>query len=168
MEKALGILGVTRYEWRDFPDNALDTVPLLDVVRTIDDFVKKLPKTDIVYTHHGGDLNVDHQITHRAVMTRFRPQPHDQGPSAILSFEVPSSTGWFGTGAAPAFIPNYYSDITTTFVQKREALLAYVEEMRPWPHARSIEAVEHLGHMRGSAVGWEAAEAFVIERMLQG
>lgn len=168
MNKALGLLGVTRYECRDFPDNALDSVPLLDVVRAIDDFVKKLPKPDIVYTHHGGDLNVDHQITHRAVMTRFRPQSHDQGPSAILSFEVLSSTGWFGTGAAPPFLPNYYVDIANTLVLKCQALKAYSEEMRPWPHARSIEAVEHLAHVRGSLVGWEAAEAFVVERMLHG
>jgi LmbE family N-acetylglucosaminyl deacetylase len=166
MEKALGILGVTRYECRDFADNALDTVPLLDVVRAIDDFVKKIPKPDIVYTHHGGDLNVDHQITHRAVMTRFRPQPHDSGPSSILSFEVPSSTGWMGTGANHPFLPNYFSNITTTLHHKQNALLAYAEEMRPWPHARSLEAIAHLAAMRGSFVGCEAAEAFMVGRMI--
>lgn len=166
MQNALGILGVAHYDCLDFPDNALDTVPLLDVVRAIDAFVNELPKIDILYTHHCGDLNIDHQITHRAVMTRFRPQPHDPGPSAILSFEVPSSTGWLGSGSNHPFLPNYFSNITTTLRRKQDALLAYAEEMRPWPHARSMEAIEHLARLRGSHVGCEAAEAFVVERMI--
>lgn len=166
MKNALGILGVSHYECRDFPDNAMDSVPLLEIVRAIDSFVRVIPPPDVVYTHHGGDLNIDHQITHRAVMTRFRPQPHDPGPSAILSFEVPSSTGWFGTSAQPPFVPNYFSDITTTLPHKLQALLAYEEEMRPWPHARSIRALEALAHTRGSLIGCEAAEALVIERMI--
>lgn len=104
---------------------------------------------------------------HQAVMTRFRPQPHDPGPSTILSFEVPSSTGWFGTSSAGAFTPNYYVDITDTLEVKKKALAAYAEEIRPWPHARSIEAVEHLARMRGSSVGLEAAEAFRVEQMVR-
>jgi LmbE family N-acetylglucosaminyl deacetylase len=58
-------------------------------------------------------------------------------------------------------------DISDTFAAKRAALEAYHEEMRPWPHPRSLEAVEHLARWRGATVGCEAAEAFVVLRQLQ-
>src|SRR5690606_35563797 len=121
-----------------------------------------------VMTHHPGDLNVDHQITHRAVMTCFRPQPHPSaGPRVILAFEVRSSTGWYGVSSAPGFHPNYFTDISGTLELKLRALQAYSTEMRPWPHVRSVQAVEHLARFRGSMVGLEAAESFVMERFVQ-
>ena len=52
----------------DLPDNRFDTVPLLDVVKIVEGLVERLaPRT--IYTHHAGDLNVDHGVIHRAVMT---------------------------------------------------------------------------------------------------
>lgn len=167
MKCALAKLGVEDFVCLDFPDNALDTVPVLEVVRAIDTFGEGRALPDIIFTHHGGDLNVDHQIALRAVLTRFRPQPGEPGPGQILSFEVPSSTGWFGASSASAFVPNVYSDISMTWEAKRCALEAYAEEMRPWPHARSFEAVEHLARLRGATVGVEAAEAFVVERIVR-
>lgn len=166
MNHALEILGVTDHRCLDFPDNAMDTVPLLDVVRALDDHVAATACPDVIYTHHAGDLNIDHQLAHRAVMTRFRPQDACGTPHLIASFEVPSSTGWFGSSAARAFTPNLFIDISMTLERKQQALEAYAEEMRPWPHARSIEAVVHLARIRGSTVGIEAAEAFVVERMI--
>lgn len=166
MEQALAILGVSEHRCLDFPDNALDTVPVLEVVRALDDFVAATACPDVVYTHHAGDLNIDHQLVHRAVMTRFRPQDASGTPQLIASFEVPSSSGWFGTSAVQPFTPNLFIDISMTLARKQQALEAYAEEMRPWPHARSIEAVVHLARTRGSTVGIEAAEAFVVERMI--
>jgi LmbE family N-acetylglucosaminyl deacetylase len=58
-------------------------------------------------------------------------------------------------------------DITGQWVRKRQALEAYAAEMRPWPHARSIEALEHLARWRGAQVGVEAAEAFCLLRGLR-
>lgn len=166
MEAALRILGVQRFQCHDFPDNALDTVPLLEVVRVISDFVAHFEVIDFVYTHHAGDLNIDHQVTHRAVMTQFRPQPNTNHPKRILCFEVTSSTGWYGSSEANAFIPNYFVDITNTMKFKEEALAAYAEEMRPWPHARSMEAVKNLAAFRGASVGLDAVEAYVVERII--
>ena len=166
MRSALEILGVEYHACLNFPDNALDTVPLIDVVKALDRAVSSWVSPWVVYCHHGGDLNIDHQIANRAVLTLFRPQPEIPGPDSILSFEVPSSTGWFGASSAPAFIPNYYSDISSTWDIKLSALQAYADEMRPWPHARSLKAVEHLVRARGSMVGVCAAEAFVVERII--
>jgi len=57
-------------------------------------------------------------------------------------------------------------EISDQWERKREALMAYSSEMRDWPHARSLEAVEHLARWRGAQVGVEAAEAFCLLRQL--
>ena len=49
---------------------------------------------------------------------------------------------------------------------QEEILEAYADEMRPWPHSRSIEAVEHLARWRGGQLGVNAAEAFCLMRAL--
>jgi LmbE family N-acetylglucosaminyl deacetylase len=167
MKKALAILGVRHYQNLDFPDNSTDSVSLLEIVKAVENFCNSWNAPTTILTHHPGDLNIDHQVAHRAVMTCFRPQPRKHpNPISILTFEVMSSTGWFGVGAAPCFKPNYYSDISTTLQMKLDALTAYAEEMRPWPHARSIKAVEHLARLRGAMMGMEAAEAFAVERII--
>ena len=75
-----------------------------------------------------------------------------------------SSTEWQPPGSAPPFQPNWFVDISAQWPRKREALAAYASEMRPWPHARSLEALEHLARWRGAQVGVEAAEAFWLLR----
>jgi hypothetical protein len=47
---------------------------------------------------------------------------------------------------------------------KLEALAAYGDEMRPPPHARSIESAEQLARVRGAVIGRQAAEAFALLR----
>lgn len=166
MKNALNVLGVQSHRLLSFPDNSMDTVPLLSVCKGIESFCDHWGTPEIVYTHHDSDLNVDHRITRTAALTCFRPQPSMAGlPFRILSFEVLSSTNWFGHTWNP-FQPTYFVDITMTLETKLDALRAYAEEMRPWPHARSLASVEHLAHYRGSQVGLQAAEAFVVERMI--
>jgi hypothetical protein len=110
----------------------------------------------VVYTHWKGDLNLDHAITARAVLTAFRPIP-DSSVEAIYGFEVPSSTEW---GIEP-FVPDFFVPMDhETFERKLRAIQAYDAEMRPVPHARSYGAVTALATMRGNTVGFEQAEAF--------
>jgi hypothetical protein len=47
---------------------------------------------------------------------------------------------------------------------KRRAIEAYAEEMRSFPHPRSIEAITALATWRGANVGLTAAEAFMVVR----
>jgi LmbE family N-acetylglucosaminyl deacetylase len=156
------ILGVQSVELLNFPDNRMDSVDLLDVVKTIEDYTEKL-KPDVVITHHTGDLNIDHQITHQAVITACRPQP-EQTVKRILSFEVPSATEWQSSTVFNHFVPNWFENISETLELKIKALKAYKSEMRKWPHARSIKAVEHLARWRGASMGYKAAEAFMLVR----
>jgi LmbE family N-acetylglucosaminyl deacetylase len=145
-----------------FPDNQLDTVPLLEVARLVED-AKREAQPDIVYTHHGGDLNVDHRIVLQAVLTAFRPVP-GEAPVEIRSFEVASSTEWSHESVGTPFHPDLYIGISDTWDKKQASLEAYAEEMRDPPHARSVEGLRHLAALRGHQVGLPLAEAFVTVR----
>ena len=138
---------------------------MLRVVQAIEKKVFDI-RPNIIYTHHFGDLNIDHQLTHAAVMTACRPQPNFS-VKEIYSFEVLSSTEWQSLGIEKAFIPNYYVDITNTIKLKFLALNSYHEELRDYPHSRSLEAVEALAKYRGASVGVPAAEAFKVERIIK-
>jgi len=164
-QQAGTILGATDVELLDLPDNRLDSLDRLDLIKTIEERLNAY-QPQVVYLHHAGDVNVDHRRLHEAVVTACRPTP-GQSVLRLLSFEVVSSTEWQTPGSAPPFRPNWFVDITEHLQRKREALLAYSSEMRPWPHSRSIEAIEHLAHWRGAQVGVDAAEAFCLLRQLQ-
>lgn len=162
--RANKILGVRTLELLDLPDNRMDSLDRLDVIKAVEAVVAR-HRPDTVYTHFSGDLNIDHRITHEAVCTACRPLP-GQPLRTVLFFEVPSSTEWQPPASAAAFAPNWFIDIAATLPLKLKALEVYSSEMRDWPHARSIEALEHLARWRGASVGTEAAEAFVLGRML--
>jgi len=164
-QKAGNILGVKSVTFLDFPDNRMDSSDLLDVIKEIESAVYKL-KPEIVVSHHSGDLNIDHRIVHESVMTACRPQP-GHPVKRILSFEVASATEWQSPVHSTPFLPNWFEDISGTLDVKIKALKAYHSEMRKWPHARSVKAVEYLAKWRGASVGSSAAEAFVLLRELK-
>lgn len=161
-QKAGDILGVASVRLLSYPDNRMDSVDLLDVVKSVEEQIEKI-KPEAVVTHHSADLNIDHQVIHEAVMAACRPQP-GHSVKRILSFEVSSSTEWQSPAFGNPFAPNWFEDISETLELKIQALEAYESEMRDWPHARSIKAVEHLARWRGASVGCEAAEAFMLIR----
>jgi len=158
----LGAKDVFLYQ---LPDNLFDTVPLLKVVKTVEDLVADL-KPDIIYTHHGSDLNVDHQIVHQAVLTATRPM-QGQPVREIYAFEVPSSTEWAFQRLEPPFRPNVFVDIAGTLNIKLDAFSHYETEIRPFPHPRSLEAIEAIAKRWGSVVGCAAAEAFELVRAIR-
>lgn len=148
-----------------FPDNRLDTVPLLDIVKMVENLIDKL-QPDVIYTHHGGDLNIDHQIAHRAVLTAARPLKNCP-VKEIYAFEVPSSTEWAFGQFQQAFQPNVFVDISATLETKIQAMGLYESEARPFPHPRSPEALRAIAHRWGSVAGVEAAEAFQLIRAIR-
>ncbi len=159
------ILGVESVSLLSLPDNRMDSVDRIEIIQSVEGFIDKF-KPSIVYTHHSSDLNVDHELTQKAALTACRPAPGSSVKS-LLFFEVASSTGWNTPDSRELFSPNWFEDITQTLHIKMEALRAYGSEMRPWPHARSLEALEHLAKWRGASVGLGAAEAFVLGRNLK-
>lgn len=162
--KACEILGVKSLFFGDFPDNRMDTSALLDIVKIVETLIfEKQP--GVVFTHHAGDVNIDHRLAHEAAVTACRPQ-RGHPVTTLLCFEVPSSTEWQLPGSGPAFAPNWFVDISSTLDRKLAALDAYASEMRAWPHPRSRQGVEHLARWRGATVGVDAAEAFILGRQI--
>jgi LmbE family N-acetylglucosaminyl deacetylase len=155
-------LGAIEPAFADLPDNRLDSIELLDVVRLIESKLDEV-KPAVIYTHWANDLNIDHRICCQAVITAARPLP-GSGVRAIYFFEVPSATEWAAPNAAPPFVPTRFVDISAELPKKLRALDRYADEMRPFPHARSRESVEALARWRGASVGVAAAEAFVVGR----
>ncbi|MCW5824480.1 MAG: PIG-L family deacetylase [Cyanobacteria bacterium TGS_CYA1] len=157
-------LGTNTPVFLGFPDNCLDTVALLDVVKKIEVYIAEY-RPNMVYTHHGGDLNIDHQVVHRAVLTATRPIP-DSSVKCIYTFETLSSTEWYSPQQQQSFIPNRFVNVSGVFEKKLFALEKYKIEMREFPHARSTDAVKALAAIRGSTSGMPLAEAFAVVREL--
>ena len=147
------------------PDNRFDTLPLLDIVKLVEEWVQRL-QPQVVYSHHPGDLNVDHGITARAVLTATRPAPGCP-VRELYAFEVPSSSEWSFQRLAPPFAPNAFVDIAETLQTKLTAMEAYESEVRPFPHPRPPEALEAIARRWGSVAGVTAAEAFELVRAIR-
>lgn len=162
-DAALSLLGVKKAFRFDFPDNQMDSIPLLSVAKCVEKVLCEV-SPNIIYTHFANDLNVDHQITHKAVMTACRPQSWCS-VKEIYCFEVLSATEW-NSKSLSAFLPQKIVDITKQWPRKAEALACYHEEMRQAPHSRSLECVEALACLRGATHGIEKAEAFFVERII--
>jgi LmbE family N-acetylglucosaminyl deacetylase len=163
-EEACRILGARPPTFFDFPDQKLDSVGLLPVTQAIEQSIRQVQPT-IIYTHHGGDLNLDHRIVHQAVMTALRPMPGSVY-TMVHSFEVASSTEWASSAIGEAFRPNHFVSIAATLERKMDALRVYHQEMRDFPHARSYDALRALAVHRGASVGLAAAEGFMTLRSL--
>jgi len=147
------------------PDNRLDTVPLLDVVKTVENLVARF-RPEIIYTHHPGDLNVDHGVVHRAVLTSTRPVS-GHCVRDVYAFEIPSSTEWAFHQLQPSFRPNVFVDIADSLETKIAALACYDTETRKFPHPRSAEALRAIATRWGSVVGLQAVEAFELIRSVR-
>ncbi|WP_180271522.1 PIG-L deacetylase family protein [Fredinandcohnia onubensis] len=165
-KRANEILGVHSLKLIDLPDNRLDSLNRLDLIKIVEELINEI-KPNIIYTHHIGDVNIDHRRIHEAVITACRPFPQNNFVEELLFFETASSTEWMTTGSAPPFVPNWYVDITDTLSLKLKSLQAYDYEMREWPHARSIKALEYQACWRGANIGKQAAEAFLLGRKIQ-
>jgi len=160
--KACSLLHADKVETLGLRDNRLDSYDLLDIVQLIELKISTF-KPAIVFTHHDGDVNIDHQLLNRAVITATRPSP-SQVVKTVLAFEILSSTEWQFSPSARGFQPNVFVDVTHFIQQKLDALHAYEQEMRDWPHTRSYQAVESLAKLRGAQVGVDLAEAFMLLR----
>lgn len=164
IEDAKAVLGYHELSTYQFPDNRFDDVNLLDLVKAVEN-EKKIFQPTVVFTHHSGDLNIDHQKTFEAVMTAFRPIGKDL-LDLLLTFETPSSTEWQSSDHPIKFTPNYFFELSKSDVERKsQAMECYKYEKRDFPHPRSPKALMILAQSRGISVGKEYVEAFHIIRM---
>lgn len=155
-------LGVESVEFHTFPDNAFDTVPLLDIIQRIETTVVEV-EPEVVYTHHYGDLNVDHELTCRATMTATRPLA-DSGVNRVLAGETLSATEWSAPSPDKAFQPTTFVDIADHLEAKLGTLKVYEGELREPPHPRTVDTVRNNARVWGAKAGFDAAEPFEVLR----
>ena len=160
--KANNTIGIKEVFFKDFPDNQFDSVPLLEIVKAIEEIKNKI-KPNIIFTHFENDLNIDHQITYKAVITATRPM-ENESVKEIYSFEILSSTEW---NYPLSFNPDVFFDISNTLDDKIKAMSFYKSELREYPHPRSLKAIEMNAKNWGYKLGKSAVEAFKCIRIIK-
>ena len=155
------ILGVKKTIFFDYPDNELDTVPLLKIIKTVEEVVSGI-MPDRIYTSHFADLNVDHRTVFEAILTACRPTGFPV--KEIICFEILSSTEWT---FSYDFKPNYFINIENELASKIKAMKIYKNEVRKFPHPRSIENIKISAKRWGAVCGFNAAEAFQVIRKFE-
>lgn len=163
IDDAKNCIGYHSVSVHDFPDNRFDSVALLDIIKVVEK-EKQSFSPDIIFTHHGGDLNIDHQRTFEAVVTAIRPMEHEK-VSTLITFETPSGTEWRASSDPRHFLPNVFIEVSEKNIDaKIRAMESYEFEKRIFPHPRSPEALKIQAQRWGVAVGRKFAEAFVLVR----
>ena len=155
------IVGARKLFVEKLPDNRFDSVDLLEIVKIVEKY-KQVIKPEIIFTHYAHDMNIDHCITNKAVLTAARPMLGET-VKEIYAFEVLSSTEW---NFPLSFSPNYFVSIRDTLGTKIKAMGAYKEELREYPHPRSLKAIELNAKYWGVRLGVPAAEAFMALRTI--
>ena len=162
IKDANNVIGIRKVFVESFPDNRFDSVDLLDLIKVISK-VKEEVQPDIIFTHYEHDLNVDHQVTYKAVITATRPM-EDECVKEIYSFEILSSTEW---NYPLSFSPDIFYDIDTTLDLKMGAMNKYTSELCEYPHPRSLEGIALNAKYQGMRVGKKAVEAFKSVRVVR-
>ena len=161
-QRAIGYESIGIY---DFPDNRFDSIQLLDLIKVIEKEKSEF-KPEVIFTHHGGDVNIDHQRTFEAVITASRPMA-GEAVKTIITFETMSGTEWRASSDPKQFIPNLFFGVSEqALAAKTKAMESYEFERRSYPHPRSPEALRIRAQMWGVANGLDFAEAFQIIRTL--
>ena len=148
----------------DFPDNRFDTVAMLDIVKVIEN-EKEDFQPEIIFTHHGGDVNIDHQRTFEAVITATRPMQNEV-VKTVITFETPSGTEWLASSDPRKFTPNLFIEVGEKNLEaKINGMESYEFEKREYPHPRSPEALRVRSQYWGVINGVSFAEPFQIIRI---
>jgi LmbE family N-acetylglucosaminyl deacetylase len=160
VRRAARTLGVGDVRQLGFPDQALDTLRLTEIIAPLERVVREV-RPRVVYCQFGGDVNRDHHLLFQAALVATRPT--EGFLEAVLAFDTASSTEW----AYPrTFIPDTWVDIAATLDVKLAAMACYESELRPYPHPRSLKALEHRARALGNQVCLDAAEVFMTVRRI--
>ena len=152
--KAGKILGIDSFEFLEFPDMRLDSIPQIEITVQIEKIIAK-SRPEIVYTTPPHDFNKDHQKVFESTIVATRPQ--SSNVKQVLCYELPGSFN-------SSFCPTLYEDVSKDFSYKTKALKMYKSEMEKFPHPRSLEAIESLAITRGVESGLKKAESFRLIR----
>jgi LmbE family N-acetylglucosaminyl deacetylase len=134
-----------------WPDQCLDTVPLLDLTRAIESAIEDI-KPVTVFTHSPGDLNADHRRTYEAVLPAVRPK---SGVKAVYCFEGPAM-------ALPFEPVAFWQVMAADLDKQRAAMACYHDELGAEWDLLNARAVVY-----GYRVGVPLAQGFEVVRELR-
>ena len=158
------MLGVKETFFLSLPAAELDTIPHRKVNSELVEVFKKV-QPEILFIPFNGDLHLDHQIVFSSSLVAARPSS-SYAPKTIYCYETLSETYWNAPYVTPNFVPNSFVDISAYVETKIQAMKIFASQIKPFPHERSEESLRALATLRGSRVGFCAAEAFVILRQI--
>jgi N-acetylglucosamine malate deacetylase 1 len=167
-EAASKAVGIKESVGHDFKNIQFNVYPHLDMVKKVEEAIVRF-KPRWVFTHHAGDLNIDHRVCHDVTMAAVMlPQRMSADlPATMIErvylFEILSSTDWAPV-TFPQFHPNSFFDVAATLETKIAALESFEGALKPAPHSRSAANLRNLARLRGNSIGIEAAEAFMLVR----
>jgi len=164
LKAAHHVLGVKEAHFLDFPAPKLDVVPGHELADGIKKAIYDL-RPETVYLPHGGDIHLDHRAVYLATLVAARPGA-DCPVKRLLCYETLSETEWAPTGIQNAFVPTVFVNISATLDAKLQAMACYRTQLKEAPHSRSLETIKALASLRGATVGYQAAEAFSLERQI--
>ena len=157
------LLGVRKTLFLEgFPAALLDTVPQAHLNRAVGEVIEQIGPRSLLIPFVG-DLHMDHRKVAEAALVAARPDGTHTVRS-IWAYETVSETNWNAAPFTPGFLPNTFVDISGHLEPKLEAMRRYASQLKPFPHERSLEALEARARSRGATVGFNAAEAFVLIR----
>lgn len=146
----------------DFPNIRFNTVDHISLVQFIESAIVET-QAHTIFTHHPSDLNNDHRQTSLACQAAARLfQRRNDVPRlrALFYMEILSATDWAFPGQN-LFIPDTFFEIGKEALGKKiDAVSAYCNVMRDFPHPRSNTILTSLAAYRGGQSGTFYAEAF--------
>ena len=157
---ALADLGVKNFAFYNLMCGKLNIYPIIEIAKIVEKEIK-IFKPDTIFTHSDYDVNYDHKTVFQACLQATRPVNLKNIVKKLYSFEILSSSEW---RYDENFKPNTFIDINKEFNKKIKALRRYKNELRAFPHPRSVEGVKVLSKLRGSQSGLICAEAFKLIR----
>ena len=146
----------------DYPTAKLDIIPIQEIIKSVSKVILEI-KPEIIYLPNRTDVHTDHQITFKAAYSctkNFR-YPFIK---KILMYETLSETEFSPALPENAFVPNVFIGITNYIEQKIEIMSIYKSEIMKYPLPRSLDSIKALARYRGSQIGVEYAESFVLIR----
>ncbi len=156
--KAGKVLGISTFDFLEFPDGKLDVIPPFEINAKISKMIKKY-NPDTIYTTPSNDLHKDHSRLFDCTLALTRPS--SSNVKSVLCYEIPSAV-------RDPFKPNVYENIEKEFSFKIKALKKYESEIEKFPHPRSLESIENIAIQRGIESGFKKAEAFQLLRQISG
>ncbi len=143
-----------------FPTTKLDLVNDSDFISSISKEINEI-QPNILYLPFVNDVHSDHRIAFNAVYscTKSFRYPFIR---KIMMGETLSETEFAPSINGLTFVPNVFVDITEFMEMKKEIMNVYKSEVMEGNMPRSISAINSLSRYRGSRIGKEYAEAFML------